>query len=259
MDEQLMMEIAIQAAKEAGQIALANFRKPQKVHIKGLRDIRPEGTLAVQDKIVEIISQAFPEHHILTEEGEETEPASEGFQWIIDPIDGSTNYHRGLPIFAISIALWRGMQPLLGVVYDPYHDDLYRAQKHQGAFLNDKPLQVVMSEEELDEAVVGTDWPRGVVKRADHSKVTEIMLREVITLRPLGSPALGICYVATGYLDAYYHLALNLWDVAAAGVIIEEAGGDISDELGGYWVYSSGGYVVANKWLHKRVVRIMPK
>jgi myo-inositol-1(or 4)-monophosphatase len=259
MDEKRMMETALRAAREAGQIALSNFHQPKKVHVKGLRDFVPEGTLETQSKIKEIISQDFPDHNFLAEEGDDLPETQEGFQWIIDPIDGSTNYSRDLPFFAISIALRRGVHPLLGVVYDPYHDDLFRAQKHHGAFLNDKPLQIIMSEFDLDEAVVGTDWPRAVGKRADHIRVTEIMLREVITVRTLGSPALGLCYVAAGYLDAYYHLALNLWDVAAAAVIVEEAGGDLSDEEGGYWLYSSGGYVAANKWLHKRVVRIMPK
>lgn len=259
MDENYMMETAIRAAREAGKIALAHFRRPQKVRIKGMRDFAPAAALEVQDKIQEIISQAFPDHNILAEEGTTIPELGQGLQWIIDPIDGSTNYVRGLPPFAISIALWRGTSPVLGVVYDPYHGDLFRAQKNHGAFLNDKALQMVTIEEDLETAVVGTDWPRAVDKRADHIRATEIMLREVITLRTIGSPALGICYVAARYLDAYYHLSLNLWDVAAAGVIIEEAGGDISDEAGGYWIYSSGGYVAADKSLHRRVVRIIPK
>lgn len=254
-----MLETAITAAREAGRIALAKLHQPKKVLVKGLRDFMPDGTLEIQNKIKEIISQEFPDHRFLAEEGTEKPEIQEGFQWIVDPIDGSTNYYRGLPFFAISIALWRGRQSLLGVVYDPYHDDLFTALKGQGAFLNDKRLKVVMSEFDLEDAVVGTDWPRSVDKRAAHIRTTEIMLREVITLRTLGSPALGLCYVAAGYLDAYYHFAVKLWDVAAAVVILEEAGGDLSDERGGYWHYSTGGIVAANKWLHKRVIRIMPK
>jgi myo-inositol-1(or 4)-monophosphatase len=259
MAEQQLLETAIEAARAGGQIALANFRQPQKVGIKGMRDFIPEAALKVQDRIEEIIGQAFPDHRILAEEGGKTSEIGEGYQWLVDPIDGSTNYARGLPFFAVSVALWRGTRPLIGVVFDPYHDDLFRAQKGGRAFLNDKPLQVVSTEEHLDVAVVGTDWPRAVDKRAEHSKTTDIMLREVITLRPLGSPALGICYVAAGYLDAYYHLSLEKWDVAAAAVILEEAGGELSDELGGYWIYSTGGYVAANKSLHKQVIRLMPK
>ncbi|MFQ5856446.1 MAG: inositol monophosphatase family protein [Anaerolineae bacterium] len=256
MDEGYMLETAIRAAREAGQVALANLHKPQKLRIKGLRDFVTDGVVEVQDKITEVISQEFPNHSFLTEEGNETPEVEEGLQWIIDPIDGSTNYHRGLFPFAISIALRRGVHPLLGVVYDPYHDDLFRAQRRHGAFLNDKPLRI-STEDELEMAVVGTDWPRAVDKRAEHIRVTEVMLGEVITLRTLGSPALGLCYVAAGYLEAYYHLSLNLWDVAAAAVIIEEAGGDVSDEQGGPWIYSPGGYVAANKHIHRRVLRIV--
>ena len=257
MDEQLsaqLMGTAVEAARQGGQLAMSLLGRPGYIKQKGPRDLVTGSTLDVQARIREIIQRDFPQHGILAEEGSPDSVTQGEFQWIIDPIDGTTNYYRRLPPFAVSIALRQGKRVLLGVVYDPTRDELFHACRGQGAFLDEKRIRVT-SKSEAYEAFIGTDWPNAPLDRQDSLRAAAVIIDEALSLRTLGAPALGLCYVAAGYLDTYYHLALNLWDVAAAAVIVEEAGGAFSDLLGGAWIHSPGHYLATNGHLHDRMVK----
>lgn len=257
MDDELgaqFMDTAVEAAREGGQLALSLLGQPGYVKHKGVRDLVTGSTLEVQARIQEVIQRDFPQHGILAEEDTPDSAVEGEFQWIIDPIDGTTNYYRRLPPFAVAIALRQGQRVLLGVVYDPARDELFHARWGQGAFLNEKPIRVSRKSEAYD-AFIGTDWPCAPQERQDSVGAAAMAIGEALSLRTLGAPALGLCYVAAGYLDAYYHLALKLWDVAAAAVILEEAGGTLSDLQGGPWLHSPGHYLASNGNIHERLIR----
>jgi myo-inositol-1(or 4)-monophosphatase len=143
------------------------------------------------------------------------------------------------------------------VVYDPCRDELFHAVRTRGAFLNNRRIHTSWVSEGVDayrHAVVATDWPAQIDKRRTNAMIIEIMSGDVVSLQILGSPALGICYIAAARLDAYYHLQLQLWDVAAAVVILEEAGGIFTDAVGSTWQYSDGGYLATNSVIHGRML-----
>ncbi len=243
MDDQLsaqLLDTAMEAARTGGELALSLLGQPGYVKQKGPRDLVTGSVLEVQARIREILQRDFPQHGILAEEDPslplvlptlrpcsgqavgEGQEAGE-FQWIVDPIDGTTNYYRRMPPFAVSVALRQGRRVLLGVVYDPTRNELFHAQRGQGAFINEKPIRV-SSKVDAYEAFIGTDWPHAPQERQDSLAAAGIVIGEALSLRTLGAPALGLCYVAAGYLDVYYHLALGVWDVAASAVILRPAG-----------------------------------
>ncbi|MBU6423764.1 MAG: hypothetical protein KGQ88_07010, partial [Chloroflexi bacterium] len=174
--------------------------------------------------------------------------------WIVDPICGSQNFIQGVPLFAVSIALRVRGQLRVGVVYDPVRDERFAAADGAPATLNDRPIAVRTTAEGpefWEKSWVATDLPPGDERRDEAYETFEIISTDVTSHRVLGSPALSICYVAAGRLHAYWTLDAKPWDVAAAAVILESAGGVITDADGGSWLHSAGGYVAANPTLHK--------
>jgi myo-inositol-1(or 4)-monophosphatase len=251
-----MLKTAIEAARAAGQIIAEMYRRPVQVRSKGLRDLVTEADLAAQDAIVERIRVRFPTHAILAEEGLGSLDALGETAWIIDPLDGTTNYAFKLPIFAVSIAVAHGGEPVLGVVYDPTRDQMFHAEKGKGAFLNQSPLQVAHRETLLG-TLVAFDSPRHPDLRARLLRVLSHLAPQVGTVRALGSAALGPCYVAAGWLDAYFHMRLSAWDAAAATVIVREAGGRATDFAGQPWVPSSERLISASSAIHAKVVALI--
>lgn len=253
MDQDRLLETAVRAAREGGQLALEGLGRPGPITWKGAQDAVTPVTLAVQERIVEIIRQEFPDHAVLSEELDEVPDPKAEFLWIIDPIDGSLNYIKGIPFFAISIGLRQKNIYRLGVVYDPCRDELFQALYHKGAYLNGRRLKARAYKEGLEayqDATIGTDWPAQIAKRTANAMIIRLMAGDVVSLQILGSPALALCYIAAGRLDAYFHLDLDLWDVAAASVILTEGGGVLTDEDGSTWLYSEGGYLATNGAIH---------
>jgi len=250
------LETAIEAARQVGRVLLKEFGKAQEIGIKGVRDIVTGADLAAQAKAVEVIRDRHPDHDILGEELGQTPGGASDYCWIVDPLDGTTNYSRGYPCFSVSIALSHRGEITLGVVYDPLRDQLFQAQRGRGAYLNDERIQVSAVERLMD-ALVGLDWAHEQEVRCQVVRlVTEVGPR-VRTLRSIGSAALGLCYVAAGWTDAYFNLSLEPWDVAAASVIIEEAGGIISDLAGLPWHPKSGGCLASNGLIHKAMLKML--
>jgi myo-inositol-1(or 4)-monophosphatase len=256
-----MLQTAILAAREAGFILLDNLKKPRRTKVKGLRDIVTDADVKAQRAIIEIIQARFPNHDILSEE---SDPGSTGsrhctgrpYIWIVDPLDGTTNYSRRLPYFCTSIALSHQGEVILGVVYDPLRNDLFQAERGKGAHLNDESLRVSQVES-LADALVGFDWARAQAEREAFAQRVTRMALQVRTLRNLGAAALGLCYVAAGWLDVYLHFSLRPWDAAAGALIVQEAGGVATDFTGRPWQTHSRRCLASNGLLHDEMRSVL--
>ena len=256
-----MLQTAILATREAGSILLDNLKKPRQTKVKGLRDIVTDADMKAQRGIIEIIQARFPNHDILPEEsasGSKDQAAVKGhpYTWIIDPLDGTTNYSRRLPCFCTSVALSHLGEVILGVVYDPLRDGLFQAERGKGAYLNGESLQVSRIGS-LADALVGLDWAHAQAVREVTAQRVARMALQVRTLRTLGAAALGLCYVAAGWLDVYFHFSLRAWDAAAGALIVQEAGGFTSDFSGQPWQTHSKRCLASNGLLHDQVRSIL--
>jgi myo-inositol-1(or 4)-monophosphatase len=256
------LEIAIHAAKEGGRVAREHLGNPLYFKLKGRRDLLVGASLEVQSAIKAILNEGCPEDEFLGEEGPDDEPLPVNAErlWIVDPIDGSTNFFRGLPTFAVSIA-YRDVNGFrVGVVYDPMRDELFSASAANGAYLNGERIHVYVAgegEDAYDSSLIGTDLPGDTEARVAGLRAALHVGNRMLNIVMLGSPALGLCYVAAGRLQAYFHLKLHLWDVGAAAVILQEAGGIITDAVGASWLYSTGGYLATNGRLHGGMLRLL--
>jgi myo-inositol-1(or 4)-monophosphatase len=253
-DLQHALETAMRAARAGGQLARERLGQPGYEKRKGPRDVLPGAALDVQSLIVYALRQEYPEHSFLLEESDE--PADENAEhlWIIDPIDGSTNFLHGIPIYAISIAYRENGHYQVGVVYDPSRDEMFHAVAGQGAFLNGRPISVDAfsdGHEAWEQAVLGTDWRGNSDQVRLALRLTRFVAMETFHMVVLGSPALGRCYVAAGRLHGYFALDhLKLWDIAAAAVILKEAGGILTDAEGASWLHPRHGYLASNNVIH---------
>jgi len=262
LDEEFALEVAIRAARAGGGIALAHLDAQKYMQWKGYRDVVTGASFEVQDAIVSIIREAFPDHGIMVEEGPDDEviPVEAEHLWIVDPICGSLNFVQGIPFFAVSIALRSRGAIRIGVVYDPCRDELFSATTDGPAMRNGDVIFVQQISEGLEamaKAVIGTDWPHSGEKRELAGRMLPLFAEQVVECNTMGSPALGLCYVAAGRLHAYWHLDLKIWDVAAASLIVQRAGGTLTDANGVTWLYSDGGYIASNSIIHGWTLRII--
>jgi myo-inositol-1(or 4)-monophosphatase len=260
MDDGQALEVAVRAAREGGKIALARLGDPGYLKWKGHRDVVTGASLEVQDAILSILRAEFPEHGILAEEGPDDEavPVDAEHLWIVDPICGSLNFAQGIPYFAISIALRSEGSIRVGVVYDPCRDELFEATIDSPATLNSRVIFVQQISEGLEafgKAVIGTDWPYDGERRELALRMMPLFCEQVTECNAMGSPALGLCNVAAGRTHAYWHLDLKIWDVAAASLILQRAGGTLTDQRGVSWLYSDGGYIASNSVIHGWTLR----
>lgn len=226
MDLQKILALATEWAQEAGRIQLRYFRGADlEIQTKtNIYDVVTRADKESEALIVAKIREHFPEHAILGEESGVHDGTGE-YRWVIDPLDGTNNYSQGLPVFAVSIGLQQCGETILGVVYAPYLDELYVAVKGQGATLNGKPIHVA-DKESLNRSVLGTGFPYDKDVNPDNNAPNlSAILPYIRGVRRLGSAAYDLCCVAAGFLDGYWELNLNLWDICAGALIVEEAGG----------------------------------
>ncbi len=230
-----MLNVAIKAARTAG--GLINRASLDldllKVTTKSANDFVTEVDQKAEEVIIETLLAAYPGHGILAEEsGREHGARDSEYTWIIDPLDGTTNFIHGFPVYAVSIALAHRDQVQQAVVYDPTRNDLFYASKGRGAFLNDKRLRV-SKRTRMAEALIGTGFP---FRKGDnfkrYMKMFEEMMQSCAGLRRPGAAALDLCYVAAGYCDGFFETGLSPWDIAAGSLIITEAGGLIGNFTG---------------------------
>jgi myo-inositol-1(or 4)-monophosphatase len=249
------LNMAICAVRNGGKVARQRLGDPGFIQWKGRRDVVSQASLEVQEAIVSTLLSEFPDNGILAEEGPEDAalPVDAPHLWIIDPVCGSMNFVQGIPYFALSVALRSEGNICLGVVYDPCRDELFEATLDSPARLNGKNIIVQQISEGLEAwnaSLVGTDWPRAGEARQQARMIVGLMMDQVQECSLMGSPALGICNVAAGRLHAYWHLDLRIWDIAAASLILERAGGVLTDQHGNSWLYSDGGYIASNQVIH---------
>ena len=230
-----MLNIAIKAARAAGAIINRGSQDLDilKISHKGPNDFVSEVDQAAETAIIEILLQAYPQHGILAEEsGREHGAKHSEFVWIIDPLDGTTNFLHGFPVYAVSIALAFRGQVQQAVVYDPTRNDLFYASRGRGAYLNDRRLRV-SKRTRLSDSLVGTGFP---FRRGDsfqrYVKMFETVMQNCAGVRRPGAAALDLCYVAAGWYDGFFETGLNPWDMAAGSLMITEAGGLVGNFTG---------------------------
>ncbi len=254
----------MRAARAAGKILREELDGAREIRSKGKRDIVTDADYAADHAVRSILHARYPRDHFLSEEDSaETREqlwaragASDGARlWIVDPLDGTTNYAHRLPAFTVSIALYQQGAVQLGVVYDPLRDEMFAAERGAGAFLNGKRIKVSATRQ-FERAVIGTEFARDQKSRSRTIAMFTRVLARVTSGRAFGSAALSLCFVAAGRLDGYFHLALSPWDVAAGALIIEQAGGKITTLTGEPWSVHSKSYVTSNGLLHHQLLRM---
>ena len=240
----LFLTTAIEAVVRAGDLQLAQFGRTLRVDKKGTIDLVTDVDVAVERMFRDLIARRFPDHQVLAEEMGGSATVPEGPCWVFDPIDGTTNYAHGLPIFCASLAFEVGGVAHVAAVYDPNREELFTAERGGGAFLNGLPLRVSTAATLVD-AMLVTGFPYDV-----HTRVDEIVglfgafVGRARAVRRLGSAALDLCYVAAGRLDGFWESDLKPWDVAGGSLIVSEAGGRVTTMDGAAFT-SRGRHVLA--------------
>jgi myo-inositol-1(or 4)-monophosphatase len=228
-----MLNVAIEAAREAGRFLKLSVGKVRNIEVKqgDERNLVSEIDRGAEERIISIIRRHYPSHSILAEEsGGSLAPAE--YRWIIDPLDGTTNFLHGVPIFSVSIGIERRGELIAGVVYDPNQDEMFTAEKGAGAFLNGRRLKV-SSSSKLVESLLVTGFPYNITENPGNAVEHFVhFLMAARGVRRLGSAAMDLCYVAAGRFDGFWEVSLSPWDMAAGALCIAEAGGRITDMAG---------------------------
>ncbi len=253
-----IMAVAREAALKAGTILRENVDGIRKISYKGDINLVTEMDMRSEHCVVETLRSAFPAHGVIAEEGTSILNQS-GYTWIIDPLDGTTNYAHGYPCFSVSIALEHRGEVIAGVVYDPMRDELFSAQKGAGAFLNGRELHV-SSVDTLIKSLLATGFPydRKVSEKNNVNYFHDLLMASQEVRRD-GSAALDLCSVAAGRFDGFWELKLKPWDVAAGSLIVQEAGGTISDLAGNAVALDAGEIVASNGSIHQQMVEALQK
>ena len=257
MLDPLFLTTAVEAVVQAGDLQMAHFGRSFTIDKKGTIDLVTEVDVAVERMFRALIASRFPNHQVLAEEMGGAAAVPSGPCWVFDPIDGTTNFAHGLPIFCSSLALEIDGVAEIAAIYDPNRSELFTAERGGGAFLNGTPLRVSPAETLVD-AMLVTGFPYDV-----HSRVDEIVglfgdfVGQARAVRRLGSAAIDLCYVAAGRLDGFWENDLKPWDIAGGALIVAEAGGRVSG-MDGTPFASRGGHVLAsNGRLHEAMLGVI--
>ncbi len=249
-----MLNTAIKAARQAGALISRSSLDLGKltVHSKSDRDYVSEVDQLAEQTIIRILREAYPDHAILAEETGESGHSE--YQWIIDPLDGTTNFLHGLPQYAVSVALKHKQQLFQAVVYDPARNELFTASRGGGAYLNDRRIRVA-SRTKLAETLIGTGFPfRDMVHADAYLAIFRELMAKTSGLRRPGSAALDLAWVACGRYDGFFEFGLNPWDQAAGALLVTEAGGMVGNLLGDDGYLESGNVVAANPKIFAQLV-----
>jgi myo-inositol-1(or 4)-monophosphatase len=250
------LEIAVAAARAAGAIQLRNIDADLGIDTKSNdSDLVTRVDKECEALIRERILTAFPDHAILGEEGGNVGTSTH--QWIVDPLDGTVNYAHGFPFFCVSIGLEVSGERVVGVVYDPNRDELFHAMKGSGAFLNGKALHVSGVAQLGGRAMLATGFPYDPDAALEALEVFKKFLGLGLPVRRPGAAAIDLCYVACGRIDGFFEYKLNAWDCAAAILIIEEAGGSVTNFAGGPYHYEDKKIVASNALLHDAMLEVI--
>jgi len=248
------LELAEQAARRAGQVLL-DMKGRFTVRRKGWQDLVTSADLAAQEAARECLLDAFPDHTVLGEEAPSRFDPTAPFRWIIDPLDGTTNYVHGLDYYAVSIALEHKYNLLVGVIYAPELQQCFKAANGQGAFCNDTQIKV-SDVADIADALVATGFPPQLDKRPDLIKLFERYSVKTHAVRRLGSTALNLAYTAMGRFDAFYSATIHSWDVAAGALLVWEAGGSVSNLDGGTYDLYRPDILATNGHIHQQMLNV---
>lgn len=256
MARSALLTVMTNAALKAGRALARDFGEVQnlQVSVKGPGDFVSNADRNAEKLIRQELEKARPGYSFLMEESGASEGSMPSHRWIVDPLDGTTNFLHGLPMFCVSIALEREGQIVAGVIYNPAMDELYSAEKGGGAFMNDRRLRVA-ARKDMADCVIGTGIPH--LGKRGHSVFLEqqrkVML-EVSGIRRIGAAALDLAYVAAGRLDGFWETGLQAWDMAAGILLVREAGGFVSDFSGGQTMFETGEICVGNEIVQRKLL-----
>ncbi len=255
-----MLTIAVKAARRAGTIINRGARDLDLLTVtaKGPKDFVSEVDRQAESMIVETLLDAYPDHAILAEEGTAKGANAEAENvWIIDPLDGTTNFLHGFPQYCVSIALAQRGVVTQGVIYDPVRNDLYTATRGRGAFLNDRRMRV-SRRQHLRDCLIGTGFPfRDGSYLETYLRMMKTMIQQTAGLRRPGAAALDLACVAAGFYDGFWEVGLNAWDVAAGSLLVQESGGLIGDLEGEGEFLHNGQVIAANPKIFAQMVSVL--
>jgi len=250
----------VQVARDAGNVLVDRLGRALQVSNKGAIDLVTEADLASEKLIIERIRSHYPRHAILAEESGASEdsgnPSAAEWKWIIDPLDGTTNYAHGYPCFCVSIGVERAGKLELGVVYDPMRNEMFAAERGQGATLNERPVRV-SKVDDLGRAMLCTGFPYNVRERPDFARDFTNFTMHAQAVRRDGSAALDLAYIACGRFDGFWEDGLNPWDLAAGVLLIEEAGGRVTDFNGTTLDIYSAKVIASNGLIHDSMRQVL--
>lgn len=257
-DSRRYLQAAVEAARAGGAILsrrLGKLRGSQ-IRRKGRYDWVTDADHASEEAILRIIRRAFPRHSVQAEESSPGAVAS-GPHWLIDPLDGTVNYLHGFPVFAVSIALVQKGRLEVGVIYDPLHEELFTARRGKGAFLNGRRIRVSACAG-FEQALLATGFPfRARGKMEMYLKSFRGVFLKTGSIRRAGSAAIDLAYTACGRLDGFWEMSLSPWDMAAGALLIEEAGGKVSDFFGQPDFLKNGHILAGNPVMHRKLVGLL--
>ncbi len=245
------LEIARKAAREGVKTILKYKKKGIKVREKGFHDLITDADIAAEKAILRVIFEHFPDDNILAEESADHDSLSEKRTWIVDPIDGTTNFANDFPIYCVSVAMWEKRQPKVGVVIEVNRDEEFTAIAGKGAWLNGELIRVSKTSNSRN-GFVGTGFPYNDLSLVDpYLKLFRVLMEELQGIRRPGAASYDLCCVACGRFDGFYEYSLHIWDMAAAALIVREAGGVVTDWNGKEgWPFGQR-VVCGNEYIHR--------
>lgn len=253
-----MLSIAVKAAREAGRIINRASQDVNALSVtsKTFNDFVSEVDHAAEQAIIDTLKYAYPDHGFLGEESGESNTDAENV-WIIDPLDGTTNFLHNFPQYCVSIALQQKGVLTQAVIYDPVRNDLFTATKGRGAFLNDKRIRVT-NRTKLQDSLIGTGFPfRDFAHLDTYMAMLKDMIKKTTGIRRPGSAALDLAYVAAGYTDGFFEIGLSTWDIAAGGLLVQEAGGMVGDFEGNESWVTTGNIVAGNPKVFAQILQVL--
>jgi myo-inositol-1(or 4)-monophosphatase len=256
METNVYLDAAAEAAREAGQMLLDNLDASRDIVFKGAVDLVTNFDDRSQKMIFDRLLKDFPDHDFIAEEGLDRIKGSP-YRWIFDPLDGTTNYAHRFPVFSVSIALAQNGQIICGVVYDPTRDELFSGLKNEGAFLNGKRIEVSTTDD-LNKSLLATGFPYDL-RESEENNISHFnhFVVKAQAIRRCGSAALDLCYVACGRFDGFWELKLKPWDVAAASLIVQEAGGYLTGFKNQEFSIHSQETLGSNGLIHRQMLDVL--
>jgi myo-inositol-1(or 4)-monophosphatase len=247
---------AVEAVVRAGELQMARFGSDVRVSKKGVIDLVTEVDVEVERMFRALIADRFPDHDVLAEEMGQSRSGAR-YRWVFDPLDGTTNYAHGIPIFCSTVALEIDGEPAIGAVFDPNRNELFTAEGGVGAWRNGEPLRV-SDTQSLNDSVLVTGFPYDIRDRmTDILDVFQAMLHQARAVRRLGSAAIDLCWVAAGRMEGFWEQGLHAWDTMAGALIVREAGGRVTMLDGGEWNAFGGSCLASNGHVHDELLAVV--